>query len=60
MSGLKTFFTIVAVVIIIGLVLRYGKSAIGLVGGLSSGLYQETALLTLANSKNVSYPYYGP
>lgn len=59
-SGLKSILTIIAVIIIIGLVLRYGNSAIALVKASSSGLYQETALLTLANSSNVSYPYHGP
>lgn len=60
LSGLTTFFTIIAVVIIVGLALRYGKSSIGLLNSAASGLYQETSLLTLANTHNTSYPYYGP
>jgi len=60
MGGFKGILTILAVIIIIGLLLRYGNSAVALVKASTSGLYQETALLTLANSSNVSYPYHGP
>lgn len=60
MNAFKGLLTILAIIIIVGLVLRYGNSAVALVKSSSSGLYQETALLTLANSNNVNYPYYGP
>lgn len=60
LNSFKGLLTIVAVIIIIGLALRYGKSAIGLVTAGSSGIYQETSLLTLQNTKNGNYPYYGP
>lgn len=60
MGNFKGILTIIAVIIIIGLALRYGKSSIALLKGTTSGLYQETALLTLANSNNVNYPYFGP
>jgi len=60
MGGAKGILTILAVIIIIGLILRYGNSAVALVKASSSGLYQETSLLTLANSSNASYPYHGP
>lgn len=52
--------TIGAIIIIVGLVLRYGSSSIDLVKSTFSGLYQETSLLTLQNTANGSYPYYGP
>ena len=58
-GGFKGILTIIAAIIIIGLILRYGSSAVALVKASSSGIYQETSLLTLANSSNVSYPYYG-
>jgi hypothetical protein len=60
LNSFKGLLTIVAVIIIIGLVLRYGKSAIDLVKAGSSGIYQETSLLTLQNTRNGNYPYYGP
>ena len=60
LNSFKGLLTIVAVIIIIGLALRYGKSAIGLVTAGSSGIYQETSLLTLQNTRNGSFPYYGP
>lgn len=50
----------IVLLIAIGLLLRYGNSSIGLFKAASSGVYQETALLTLANSGNVQYPYQGP
>lgn len=50
----------IAILIAIGLLLRYGNSSLGLLKAGSSAIYQETSLLTLANSGNVNYPYHGP
>jgi hypothetical protein len=51
--------TVIAAIIIIGLLLRYGTSSLNLVKALGSAAYQETSLLTLGDTANVSYPYYG-
>lgn len=50
----------IAILIAIGLLLRYGSSSIGLLKAGGSALYQETALLSQANSSNVNFPYHGP
>ncbi len=60
MNTFKGILTLIVVVIIVGLVLRYGSSSLALLQAAGSTAYQETALLTLANSSNVTYPYYGP
>jgi hypothetical protein len=56
MSGFNSLLTIVAVIIIIGLILRYGGSSVALVKALGSAAYQETTVLTLGNTSNVNYP----
>ena len=50
-------FTLVAVIIIIGLLLRYGKSSIGL-GKL--GVSGATSLANDLTLKGSGYQYYGP
>lgn len=57
MKGVGEIFVIGAVLIGIGLVLRYGKSAIGLGEVAGSTLITETSALTLAKSNP---GYYGP
>ena len=57
MKGVGEIFVIGAVLIGIGLVLRYGKSAIGLGEVAGSTLTTETSALTLAKSNP---GYYGP
>jgi hypothetical protein len=56
---IELIVTAIAVLIAIGLILRFGGSSIGLLKAGGSALYQETSLLTLANSSNAQYPNYG-
>ncbi len=51
---------LIALVILVGLALRYGNSSIGLFKTAGSAVYGETQLLTLANTGASNYPYYGP
>lgn len=59
MKGVGEIFVIGAVLIGIGLVLRYGKSTIGLGQVSGSTLVQETQALTLSGSGG-NPGYYGP
>ena len=60
MKDINSLLIIVAVIIIVGLVLRYGLSSIGLVNAISTGANREISLLTLQNSGYGNYAYHGP
>ena len=52
--------TLLAAIIVIGLLLRFGKSTIGIVKAGSSGLTAETNALTLVGTSGGSSAYHGP
>jgi len=49
---------LVLAVIVIGLILRYGRSTVGILSTAFSGLEHETQILTLSGGA-ANYPYYG-
>ena len=51
-----TIITLIAGIIIVGLLLRYGKSSIGLLGSAASFATAETNALTLANATQYEGP----
>lgn len=51
-----TIITLIAGIIIVGLLLRYGRSSIGLAGSLSKFVTTETNDLTLANATQYEGP----